>query len=859
LAGVYRRGAVVVSVPLFHRAEAASSQRGFHAPVRPGLFILFIGLGVLLPGGSGYASGLSRSADVAGSTLGAGNFAFGASLAASGAPATLTLRPASDSNVAGAEHCVTATVRDGAQNPVPGVSVRFSVTGANRASAVKTTSTYGRAHLCYTGTKAGRDTISAFVDMNLNAVRDAGEPGGTATNTYSASAPATLGFGPRSDANTAGTEHCMLAAVRDAFQNAVPGVSVRFSVSGANRTSAIRTTSASGLALFCYTGTKAGTDTITAFVDADGDGIKDTGEPRKSVTNTYRAAAAATLALLPRTATKTAGTEHCVLAIVRDAFQNPVPSVSVRFSVTGANRRSGVKPTSNYGRAYFCYTGTKAGTDTIGAFADTDGSGAQSGSEPFRSATNTYAAGAAATLTARPAADEDLAGLQHCVTATLRDAYWNLVPRARVRFNVGGANVSSGDSTTDVSGRARFCYTGKKAGSDTIKAFADKDGDHVRDPNEPNGSAAMTWSPPPSARFVGPETMVFDWSQNACEKIDIPDAPARAFRDSLGRVQLIASHHVTRRKMGPSLDAVTHRCGVVMSSHKDPDPSKFNDHEWLSAPYTLDGQTIFALVHMEFQGNLYPGCQSGVYRQCWYNALTSAVSHNAGDSYQHAPAPAHLVASIPYRYTGSSGPMGIFSASNIVKRADGYYYTLVATEAYGAQERGVCLLRTKTLGIPGSWRAWNGAGFGVRFVDPYRDTFDRPLDHVCKPVAYGEIEKMWQSLTYNNYLGKYVLVGASGKADATGNNVYGLYFSYSNDLVHWSPRKLIKEMELPWTYKCGDRDPVAYPSLLDPATQTRNFERTGQRAYLYYTRLHYRECRIGFNRDLVRAPIEFQK
>jgi hypothetical protein len=83
--------------------------------------------------------------------------------------------------------------------------------------------------------------------------------------------------------------------------------------------------------------------------------------------------------------------------------------------------------------------------------------------------------------------------------------------------------------------------------------------------------------------------------------LDIPDLPARAFRDADGKVQLIATHHTNRRMIGDTLDSVKRDCDIIMNSHKDPDPSKFNYSEWLGAVYTLDGNTIYALVHNEYE------------------------------------------------------------------------------------------------------------------------------------------------------------------------------------------------------------------------------------------------------------------
>ena len=55
-------------------------------------------------------------------------------------------------------------------------------------------------------------------------------------------------------------------------------------------------------------------------------------------------------------------------------------------------------------------------------------------------------------------------------------------------------------------------------------------------------------------------------------------------------------------------------------------------------------------------------------------------------------------------------------------------------EAFGAQRRGPCLLRRPLGGGAGDWRAWDGRGFTVRFVDPYREDVVDPARHVCAPV-----------------------------------------------------------------------------------------------------------------------------
>src|SRR5450755_3773258 len=53
----------------------------------------------------------------------------------------------------------------------------------------------------------------------------------------------------------------------------------------------------------------------------------------------------------------------------------------------------------------------------------------------------------------------------------------------------------------------------------------------------------------------GPRTVVFDTATDSCELIDIPDAPARAFRDYTGTVHIVASHYIMRQSLGSTLES----------------------------------------------------------------------------------------------------------------------------------------------------------------------------------------------------------------------------------------------------------------------------------------------------------------
>lgn len=78
-------------------------------------------------------------------------------------------------------------MRDAAGTPVPGVTVRFKVTGSDGTviEGERTTDANGRATFCYQGPDFPReDVIDAFADTNDNDQRDLGEPAGLATKSF---------------------------------------------------------------------------------------------------------------------------------------------------------------------------------------------------------------------------------------------------------------------------------------------------------------------------------------------------------------------------------------------------------------------------------------------------------------------------------------------------------------------------------------------------------------------------------------------------------------------------------------------------------------------------------------------------
>jgi len=347
-----------------------------------------------------------------------------------------------------------------------------------------------------------------------------------------------------------------------------------------------------------------------------------------------------------------------------------------------------------------------------------------------------------------------------------------------------------------------------------------------------------------SGALEGPRTAVFNTSKDACELIDIPDAPARAFVDFQGTVHLVSSHYKMRQSLGPTLATVKHNCEVAYNSDHNPNPADWDDNTWLDSFYSIDGTQIVALGHMEYHGWEHPGecSEQGNYTAaCWYNGDTFHLSKDGGYHFGSFTAPANYILSVPYPYFVNSGPEGYSIDTNIVK-AGGWYYAMATGWSWpsgcleGADDcfvlGGAAPIRTSDLLDPASWRAWNGQEFSVTFVDPYLGPIADPLEHIFTPIP---------TIAYVNAINFHP---ASNLFVATLFDPFddyygppGFYLSTSPDLIQWSQPTLVVTIadllakEPPngdWSY--------AYFSLLDPDSTDPNFSTITDTPYLYYVR-----------------------
>jgi hypothetical protein len=291
----------------------------------------------------------------------------------------------------------------------------------------------------------------------------------------------------------------------------------------------------------------------------------------------------------------------------------------------------------------------------------------------------------------------------------------------------------------------------------------------------------------------------------------------------------------------------------------------YENWEWVWSVYR-EGSSWHALVHNEFHDAVAATCQPGnpaPGNPCWYNSVTYAVSTDGARSFSKPGAPAHTVAPAPNGWVppepgvapvGNGFVAGYFAPSNIVQGKDGYYYAfLMAIPTVNwYQMQGLCVFRTRALGDPTSWRAWDGSGFNLRMASPYVTGHATP---VCASLGGFVIPS---HLVYDTYLERYMAVASGpGPLNVNGRPTCGFFYALSADLIHWSTHRLLVEASLSWCAadpaQPGLLEPVlvAYPSIVDHADTTVNFENAGRTPYFYYVRVNGN----NLDRDVVRVPL----
>jgi hypothetical protein len=353
--------------------------------------------------------------------------------------------------------------------------------------------------------------------------------------------------------------------------------------------------------------------------------------------------------------------------------------------------------------------------------------------------------------------------------------------------------------------------------------------------------------------------VVFETPKDSCNQNDIPDAMARAFRDSTGMVHLVAASSELFQSIGPTLESVEHSCEVGHESAGDANPADFNDQSWIDSFYTFEGKKIAGLTHMEYHGWAHKGeCTfKNGYNGCEYDSDTYHESTDGGYHFYSFKAPANFLAGVPYKYVEDGGPSGYSVDSNIIELG-GWYYAMVTSWTWpanctGSQGPHRCLtsgaapIRTSDVFDPSSWRGWSGTDFSVAFADPYPGPVEHPQEHVFTPVPYMDVVT-----GINIFQPANLVVAVLWNPWSNEYGEKGFYLSTSTDVVNWTKPTLVatvdqfleQEPKGSWSY--------AYFSLIDPAAPDRNFSMIGDHPYLYYVRF----ADAGSSRILFRQGIK---
>jgi hypothetical protein len=352
--------------------------------------------------------------------------------------------------------------------------------------------------------------------------------------------------------------------------------------------------------------------------------------------------------------------------------------------------------------------------------------------------------------------------------------------------------------------------------------------------------------------------VVFASPDQSCNSNDIPDAMARAFRDSQGTIHMVAASSELFENIGPTLETVQHSCDVAYNSKGDANPADFDDSVWIDSFYTFDGKHIATLGHTEYHGWAHPGeCHTQNIGDCEYDADTYHPSSDGGYHFESPRPPANFLAGIPYQYKVDRGPMGYSVDSNIVE-VGGWYYAMVTAWTWPRNCTGPagprpCLtsgaapMRTTNVFDPTSWRAWGGKDFSVSFEDPYPGPVAHPEQHLYTPVQYMDVVT-----GINIFQPSNVVVALLWDPWDDEYGTPGFYLSTSIDLVNWTQPTLVATLQqfLAQEPSAGNWS-YAYFSLIDPNAPDLSFSIVGDHPYLYYVRFD----NITYQRVLFRQGI----
>ncbi|GGF66347.1 hypothetical protein GCM10007301_27560 [Azorhizobium oxalatiphilum] len=350
-------------------------------------------------------------------------------------------------------------------------------------------------------------------------------------------------------------------------------------------------------------------------------------------------------------------------------------------------------------------------------------------------------------------------------------------------------------------------------------------------------------------QVAGRESILFDQRTQACDANDLPDAPARAFRNAEGQMVLFAPNFRNRALVGPDIRHLARDCAVRFAAKGASDPNLLDDRTWLHGFYTKDGTNVFAFASASFIPYRHKErCNAGSERTaCWRNGVAALVSHDGGKTFtDSAPPPAHvLMPPVPYS-PDQKNPAGFISATNIVTYKGDLYSIVWRRDAEARRSRN-CLVRAKD-GNVDRWEVWIGDSFAPLAERTPQGWKVERTD--CAAVGQGL--PSIRGLVFHPASGTFIAVfQMQPRGKQQGES--GFYTATSKDMVQWSEPKLLSAQPL----RDGLEDAGTfngYPALIDGQSPDRNFGSVGDTADLVFVRL-LPDPKTKRTRQLIALPL----
>lgn len=353
----------------------------------------------------------------------------------------------------------------------------------------------------------------------------------------------------------------------------------------------------------------------------------------------------------------------------------------------------------------------------------------------------------------------------------------------------------------------------------------------------------------PQLKITGPEFVIFDWQTERCEDQDLADKPFRALRLANGEIFASGDHYLNMFLRGRDFRHLKKTCHSSYRGSGNPSPAAFDDRTWLMSFWTPDGVRITALGHNEYHADKHAACRFSGPWHCNYDAVVAAESSDGGRSFTRAAA--LPIAAPRYRQDGSLGRIrGFLHPSNIV--GDGhFFYAIIQADPDPPQSEGACLFRTTDPLTPQAWTylATTGA-FVTSSSTPYAGgAAPSPCQRLARLNGI-----VWSLLRLDDGRGYLALltVPVENKLQT------GIALAVSRDLTTWSKPNVVMTIVSAW-----NNDPAAplrynYPSLIDPASPSRNFDTIGHAALLTMARIHMDGGHATLQRDVVATPVALE-